>query len=946
MHPLQHYTQLSKYARWLDEENRRERWDETVDRYLNHMTAHLKRKHDYTPSPELLTEIREYMLGLKLFPSMRAVMTAGPALERSEIAGYNPVSGSTRVLTRDKGLREIRELYGDKTEVLNVEGRWAEATFNYFGKQDTYRVTFGGRRKAKPVNATANHRWILEDGSVVPTSELKPGDRIPYSSAPRPDTENIDYKLGIVHGLIYGDGTTTYSQERVSGYMIRLCRDQEDLLPYFEGYGSVCHPPSANGDPVITLRGSFAKTHSLKTLPSGEETEEYLLGFIRGWLAADGSVGTDSHVSICVTDDGLNWLHQYAPRVGILCQGFNELPAKTNFGDRKRRTYIQRLDRRSMVPEDFIIRRKRDRFRPYPQSTYCFNVASVEATGVSEDVYCAEVPDTNTFVLEDGVVTGNCAFVTVDNQRAFSEILYILMNGTGVGFSVEKQYVSKLPYIPTKGMGGRTRLIVTDSKEGWAYAFQDLLDNLWMGNRVTWDLSWIRPKGARLKVFGGRASGPEPLDELFRFTVETFDKARGRKLTPIEVHDIVCKVAKVIVSGGVRRSALIGLSDLDDRDMAEAKSGEWWVDNDQRALANNSAVYRTGISREQFLEEWRTLAESGSGERGIFNIDAARSQAARYGRDPELIAGCNPCSEILLRDKQFCNLSTVVVQPDESLASLKRRIELAAVLGTWQSTLTDFPYLSKRWKFNTEDERLLGVSMTNILSNPMMTLKNPDLPEYLTVLRESARLANEAEAARIGIPASKAVTCVKPEGTTSSLSLASSGLHPWHSQYYIRTVRETADSPIARLLVDYGVPHEVDAMNDRNLVFSLPVKAPEGAVTRKDLTAIQHLELWLEYQRHYCEHKPSVTISVRDHEWDEVGEWVWEHLDECSGVSFLPYSDHSYAQAPYQECTREEYEAAAAAFPEVRWEDLSFYEQQDSTTGSQEYACVAGHCEL
>lgn len=540
----------------------------------------------------------------------------------------------------------------------------------------------------------------------------------------------------------------------------------------------------------------------------------------------------------------------------------------------------------------------------------------------------------------------NCAYLPLADPEAFDELLYILLNGTGVGYSVEAEYVDRLPPVPPViGRDFGVTILVSDSKEGWAIAFRSLLHCLWEGAQPEWNLSAIRPAGARLATFGGRASGPEPLGDLFAFTVNLFLRARGRQLTPLEAHDLACKIASVVVVGGVRRAAMLALSDMDDREMATAKSGEWWVDSPHRALANISAVYRDGISRTEFDAEWRNLVASGSGERGIFHRGAAQRQAARYGRRAlDIDYGTNPCSEIILRPFSFCNLSEVVVRPQDTVADLHRKARLAAILGTWQATLTDFPYLRSEWRQNAEEERLLGVSLTGVFGNHLTNGgQSRGLSALmLSVLRARVEQANVEEAALIGIPRSAATTCVKPSGTVSQLVDCESGLHPKHASYYIRRVRADKMDPIAQLMVTSGVPHEEDSYNSAAWVFSFPQRADEAAVTRADVTAIQHLELWRTYQWFYCEHKPSVTISVRPDEWDSVGEWVWAHLDEISGVAFLPYEDHTYRQAPYEECTREAYDDLVQRMPEIYWSDLSYFETSDGTLGSQELACTPG----
>ena len=551
----------------------------------------------------------------------------------------------------------------------------------------------------------------------------------------------------------------------------------------------------------------------------------------------------------------------------------------------------------------------------------------------------------------DNVAGYNCSFVPVDNLRSFDEAMYILMCGTGVGFSVESIYVDKLPIINEHFEKTSTVVVVEDSKAGWARALRELLALLWQGQIPAIDVSKVRPSGARLKTFGGRASGPQPLVNLFDFCIKTIRGAAGRRLKPIEAHDIMCKIGEVVVVGGVRRSAMISLSDLSDHDMARAKHGAWWENNPQRALSNNSVAYSAKPSMEEFISEWKKLYDSKSGERGIYNVAAAKAQAAKNGRrNADFRFGTNPCSEIILRPYQFCNLSEVVIREEDDHASLYRKVELATILGTWQSTLTDFKYLRKIWKDNTEEERLLGVSLTGQFGNKLMSGKKglDVLSKTLDDLKTVAIDVNKREAKEIGISESAAITCVKPSGTVSQLVGVSSGMHPWHSDYYIRTVRGDKKDPLTQFLTDSGVPSEDDFMKPNDTtVFSFPIKAPKGAVLRNELTAIEHLETWLVYQRHWCEHKPSITVSVREEEWMAVGAWVYDHFDELSGISFLPYSEHTYKQAPYQDCTKEEYEEFVKLMPkEINWEALSLYELEDTTTGTQALACVSGECEI
>ena len=553
----------------------------------------------------------------------------------------------------------------------------------------------------------------------------------------------------------------------------------------------------------------------------------------------------------------------------------------------------------------------------------------------------------------ENVAGYNCSYVAVDNPRAFDEILYILMNGTGVGFSVESKFTEQLPVVAEEFHETETTIQVADSKLGWAKALKELIHLLYAGQIPKWDVSKVRPAGAPLKTFGGRASGPDPLVSLFRFCANTFKKAAGRRLTTLECHDIVCKIAEIVVVGGVRRSALISLSDLSDDRMRMAKSGEWWKDNVQRALANNSFVAKEKIDVGIFMKEWLSLYESRSGERGIFSRTASQKQAGKFERrNPNFDFGTNPCSEIILRSREFCNLTEVVVREMDTLESLARKIKLATILGTIQSTLTNFKYISKKWKENCDEERLLGVSLTGITDNGYTNGKahrSYPLEQTLETLRETAVKTNKEWSSKIGIPQSVAITCVKPSGTVSQLVDSASGIHARHAPYYIRTVRADKKDPLAKMMVDLGFPVEDDVTKpEHTCVFSFPMKGPENAIYRKDMTAIEQLELWLTYQRHWCEHKPSITVTVKEHEWPEVGAWVWNHFDEMSGVSFLPFSEHVYVQAPYQDCTKEEYEAMLAKMPkEVDWTKLAEYEKTDTTVASQELACSAsGGCEI
>ena len=543
----------------------------------------------------------------------------------------------------------------------------------------------------------------------------------------------------------------------------------------------------------------------------------------------------------------------------------------------------------------------------------------------------------------------NCSYVPVDNPRAFDETMYILMCGTGVGFSVERHCVEKLPTVAEDFHRTDTIIKVGDSRPGWAKSLKELIAMLYIGQIPAWDMSEVRPAGARLKTFGGRASGPQPLVELFEFVVQKFRSAAGRKLYPIECHDIMCKIGEVVVVGGVRRSALISLSNLNDDQMAHAKSGKWWEYEGQRALANNSVAYKTKPEMGTFMREWLSLYDSKSGERGIFNRQSAIKQAAKNGRrETDHDFGCNPCSEIILRPYQFCNLSEVVVRENDTTETLKEKVRLATILGTFQATLTNFKYLRKIWKDNTEEERLLGVSLTGIMDNVLTAKAGDKLATVLELLKDTAVQTNAATAKQLNIPQSTAVTCVKPSGTVSQLTDAASGIHARHNPYYIRTVRGDNKDPLTQFLMHQGIPSEADVMKpDSTTVFSFPMKSPQGAVTRTQMNAIEQLELWLTYQRHFCEHKPSVTISVKENEWMQVGSWVYDHFDEVSGISFLPFSEHTYQQAPYQDIDEKEYKEFLTKMPSsVDWSLLQEFEKEDTTSGGRELACTAGVCEI
>ena len=560
----------------------------------------------------------------------------------------------------------------------------------------------------------------------------------------------------------------------------------------------------------------------------------------------------------------------------------------------------------------------------------------------------------------ENVAGYNCSYVKIDSPRSFDEILYILMNGTGVGFSVEEEFVNKLPVVAEEFHETESVIVVRDSKLGWAKALKELYGMLWMGQIPTWDLSKVRPAGTPLKTFGGRASGPEPLEDLFKFSINIFKDAAGRKLRPVEAHDLVCKIAEIVVVGGVRRSALISLSNLGDREMRYAKSGNWWETNVQRALANNSVNYKEKPDVGTFMREWLSLYDSKSGERGIYNSMSAKRTTEKLNQEKDQDGnniirrharddfGTNPCSEIILRSREFCNLTECVIRGRDTMQSLKKKVRLATILGTWQSTLTNFKYLTGEWKRNCDEERLLGVSLTGIMDNGITNGGTGGLDKRLKDLRDETVKTNQEWAEKLGIPNSAAITCVKPSGTVSQLVDSASGIHARHNPYYIRTVRGDNKDPITKFMKAQGFPSEPDVTKpNHTTVFSFPMASPENAVCRTDMTALEQLELWKVYAQNWCEHKPSVTISVKEDEWVDTAAWVYENFDEISGISFLPFSDHTYKQAPYQDCTKEEYEEMESKMPKnVDWSKLSEYEQKDFTVASQELACSAGVCEV
>ncbi len=901
---------VSRYARWLEKEKRRESWAEAVQRLVDYCRTRVEIPEDV--SIELYTAIHN----LETMPSMRALMTAGPALEKNDICAYNCFTADEKFIT-DKGYKSFEETVGQKVNVLCADKKWRAATVLPFGKQLTQLVTFRPTKSRSSVRriikTTSNHRWITKERGVV--CDLRVGDAVPSSSV-----SSSFNREAFVRGFGFGDGTL----DNKGNAIIRLCglKDLRWVNLFKEEGAHVSYYSYFNGDAMCRFKQEH---HSnWKTLPYDKlDDPSYLSSWLQGYFEADGSWGNQPTLS-SQNSEALDFVEHIAPLAGKIVTGRSiEKNSQTNYGTRKN------------LLEKIVLR----------DETW-FYVTSIDELD-EEEVYCVVEPETETFTLEAGIVTKNCAYLPVDSPRSFDEAMLILLNGTGAGFSVEKKYVDQLPRISEQFEHTDTTIRVHDSKEGWAKAYRELISLLIAGQIPAWDVTKVRAKGARLKTFGGRASGPEPLEDLFRFTITVFRNAAGRRLTSIECHDIMCKIADIVVVGGVRRSAMISLSDVTDERMRDAKTGEWWNSFGHRRLANNSAVYEhRKPDTALFMKEWKALYDSKAGERGFFSRYACQAIAARNGRrSADFDFGTNPCSEIILRPFQFCNLTEIVVRNTDTIESLKQKARIAAILGTIQSSFTNFRYLRKIWQDTCNEERLLGVSLTGICDN----LELLEKPEVLEQLRQVVIDTNVEWANRLGISQSTATTCVKPSGTVSQLVNSASGLHTRYAPYYLRTVRSDNKDPLSQFLKDANVYWEPDAMApDSTSVFYFPIKSPENSITRHDQGAIQALELWKHLQDHWCEHKPSATINVKEDEWMEVGAWVYKKFDKLSGVSFLPYDGGSYKQAPYQELTKEEFDAWVAKHPtpEINWDLLSLYELEDTTTSSQEFACVGTSCEI
>ena len=958
MLPSQEFVFYRTYARWIENQGRRETWPETVTRYVQF----LQEERGSVVPEKVYNKIYDAILNLEVMPSMRALWAAGDAARKDNVCMYNCLGRETEFITSTGPRTFYNYRDGDSVTVLTHTGAWQKATVRNYGRQDLYSVTFrNGTRGRTTIRATQDHRWLLESGEETTALRVKDTPMLGPDLFHRFDFDSAApmEQLYWAYGFVYGDGTLVRDKEGIARHsMVRLCGTKVRFRERFEALGfSTSTSASLSGD-FIAYTGRY-----LKTLPDmAIDSPELIRAFIAGYFDADGAKRyTPAGVvpaSIQATgEEAIAFLRNALPVAGLYITREDEVPVETNYGSRSGPT-------RSFAVRSHLTRKS--------NAAWVVEDISVEPVARGEDVWCLEVENDHSFVLAGGIVTGNCSFQAIDSIDAFAECLYILMCGTGYGFSVSQEHVSQLPVVPIFQGEGAGIYVIDDSREGWADSVKQLVSALYMGRDIEMDYSGLRHRGARLRTMGGRSSGPGPLINLHAFIREVFSDAQGRRLKTIEVHDILNQIAEIVVVGGVRRSSQISLSDLFDEDMRWAKDHPFPL---RRAMANNSAIYHSKPTAVEFLREWAALAASGTGERGIFNLAAARDRAPKR-RDASKIMGVNPCAEINLRSRGFCNLSEVVVRPEDDLDSLLEKVETATWIGAIQSTFTNFPYLSEQWKKNAQEERLLGVSITGQMDNPKVLSAEGLAAMKSRVLKVAKRAATALD---INIPA--ATTCVKPSGTVSELVNASAGVHPRYAPYYIRRYRISATDPIINMLRAQGIaltPETGQRREDwdraRKLfktgenytractifnpkkdwspddvmtwVIEFPIKAPKGAITRADVSAIDQLEHYAKVQTNWCEHNASCTVYVRPEEWFEVGSWVYRQWDLINGVSFLPYDAGHYEQTPYEEITREQYEAACKSGPKIDFTRLSEFEKEDTTQGSQELACTGDKCTI
>lgn len=905
---IQDITLYDKYARWLPLLRRRETWPEVIDRVVTFLRTTLA-SQGRTIEPLLWDQLRQAMLHKEVLPSMRVVQMAGPALERCHVGAYNCLAGDEQFVTR-QGLKSFVETVGTTQDVLCVDGQWRPATVSQFGEAPVQVITLrpGARSRTslrRVVRATADHGWVTTRGHV---RNLQVGDDV-LANAVQPTDEINDHEF--VRGFLFGDGTVQDNCARV-----RLCGKKALWLPVFERTDArVSYPLSADGDPMVSWSvGAFA---SCKELPE-QPTPSWMLGY----MAADGYDSDAQPQLTTVRQDVVTYLQNHAAELGIVVTGLTVWTTDSNFGSR------QPLYRMTI--------------RPAADVTW--KVLSIEPTDEVVPVYCVTEPETHTFTLAGGLSSMNCAYLELDGPAALGELLYILMQGTGVGYSVERRAVGQWATVAPQEGGEAPIKTIPDSTDGWCQALVKTILYAMYGIKAQWDYSAIRPEGTWLHTKGGRASGPEPLKRLLDTVHTVVRGAAGRQLTPFEVHRLATLCGSIVQVGGVRRAAEIALFDADDAEMAGCKDGEFWQTYPELAMANNSAVF-TGPVTPEFVQEFvALLAARGTGEPGIFRRDGQvpmRRQPADFGT--------NPCGEIILRSRQFCNLSVAVARPTDTVETLRRKVRLAALLGTIQSCLTTFRYLPETWRRNCEEERLLGVDITGALDCPVLQ-PSPMLPSILRDLRRSAVEANVESAEMLGVPRSAAVTCNKPSGNSSQLLQAASGIHPRYAPYYVRRLRIGARTPLGERLRSLGIPVYPEVGQGtleqaRVWVFELPVKSPAGAVTRHDLTAREQLDYWLQWKQHWTEHNPSCTIYVGPTEWGAVANFLTEQWEQIGGLSFLPKDGGVYALAPYEEIDVTEYEQRVQALPSSLSLD-TLYESVDTTTLAQDYACVGGICEI